>query len=124
MLNPQIAEVAINQGIELTSEMLAELHAFLTNYLPKNGGLLINKINSYSYSFETQQKIFSVENVKHFAVFTHNRPTQLAAESLVQFRQKSINLEFFKDFNKSLHWLCQQVDCPVPDIDPNCITVQ
>ena len=51
LLSDCIVELIIAEGIEVSMEMLDEFDDFLSQQLNDNFVLLINKVNSYSYTF-------------------------------------------------------------------------
>jgi hypothetical protein len=54
LLSESIAEVIINEGVELDEKMVEQYHEFLLSHLIAPFSLLINKVNSYSYNFGAQ----------------------------------------------------------------------
>ena len=59
ILHDNVAEVIINEGVELTLEMINEYHDFLLTNLSSPFFLLVNKIHSYTYSFEAQMHLLN-----------------------------------------------------------------
>jgi hypothetical protein len=120
MLSDRIAEVVVDEGIEMTLETVAEYHEFLLDHLPNPSGILINKTNSYAYNFEAQQNLFLLEHIHCYAVLVHNTSAWIATESLMNMqRQKNkVNLTIFDQFHEALKWLAKELGCPVPEVEP------
>lgn len=118
LLNDRIAEVVVDEGIEMTLENVAEYHEFLIEYLPENAGLLVNKVNSYTYNFEAQQHLFLLEKIIAHAVVVHSVSSRLATESMVQIQRsrQGMNLQLFDRFDAALQWLCEELQCPLPQV--------
>lgn len=106
ILREDIAEVIINDGIEMNIGMVEQYHAFLLSHLQQNFSLLINKVNSYTYDFDAQMKLATLKEINAMAVVTYNRITELATESLVSFpRDVEWNLKIFSNRDEALVWL-------------------
>ncbi|MFC1588898.1 hypothetical protein ACFL3P_01355 [Pseudomonadota bacterium] len=63
ILHKDIAEVIINEGVEMTEEMVDQYHAFLISHLKQPFALLINKINAYTYNFAAQEKLATLDEI-------------------------------------------------------------
>lgn len=70
MLTDNIAEIIVNNDVILTLEMLDEYDQFLEKKIKSDFGLLVNMINNYSFTTETEMVIGSWGNLKACAVFT------------------------------------------------------
>ena len=55
LLSENIAEVVVNRNVVMTLEMVDEYDYFLKCHFNGDFGLLINKINQYSYTFEARK---------------------------------------------------------------------
>lgn len=126
VLSDRIAEVVVADGIEMTLEHVAEYHEFLLEHLPNPSGLLVNKANSYTYSFDAQQNLFLMDHIKYYAVLVHNTPAWIATESLMsmQRRNDKWNLTIFDQFDSALKWLAKELQCPVPDVQEQYFPAQ
>lgn len=54
ILNKNLAEVIIDEAIEMDLSMVEEYHAFLLSHLDSSFSLLINKRHAYGYTFDAQ----------------------------------------------------------------------
>lgn len=105
-----MAEVIVNQGIEISLEMTEEYHDFLMNHFSDDFALLINKINQYDFSFEAKLNIASHENLTAIAVITYDNEGRVSSENLAAMRQlDGWNLKQFDGLNlgwqEGLDWL-------------------
>jgi hypothetical protein len=67
LLRDDIAEMIVNQNVEMDSAMIDAYHAFLVGHLRAPFSLLINKINTYSYTFEAQRKLVAIPEINAMA---------------------------------------------------------
>ena len=99
IFNSRLAEVAVDEGVEISLENVAEYHEFLINQFPEQAALLINKANSYTYTFEAQRHLFLPEVVTHYAIVIYNNTGRIATESVIAMQKKNINvnIQIFED---------------------------
>lgn len=57
LLSDQIAEIIVDNHVVISLEMLEELDGFTNEHFVKSFGLIVNKINSYRYTFEAKSYI-------------------------------------------------------------------
>ncbi|MGB5396926.1 MAG: hypothetical protein WBN96_07240 [Gammaproteobacteria bacterium] len=106
LIRDDIAEVIIHDGIELNVAMVNEYHDFLITHLTPPFSLLINKVNSYTYDFDAQQTLATIEHIKAMAVVAYKRSAVITTEYLAsQPREKQWNLQIFSDRESAMHWL-------------------
>jgi hypothetical protein len=110
ILRADIAEVIVNDGVELTLTMINEYHRFLLNHLSAPFSILVNKINAYSYTFEAQTNLACISEINAMAVVAYSKATELATRSLATttLRKTPWNMEIFSDKQSALHWLENQ----------------
>ena len=109
ILRKDIAEVMINDGIEMDIRMVDQYHDFLLSHLRPPFSLLINKINSYSYDFDAQLKLATLKEINAMAVVAYNRITRVTTEILASYpRSEKWNLKIFSNRNKALVWLLSE----------------
>lgn len=109
LIRNDIAEIITNNGIELDLAMVNELHEFLTSHLRAPFSLLINKINSYTYSFEAQKQFGTIAQIQAMAAVAYRRSTILSTLSLAQLhRETPWNLKIFTDRETALKWLISE----------------
>lgn len=110
VLSDSVIEVIVDEGIEMTLEMVEEYHDFIVNNMPGDFGLLINRINRYSYSYEAQLSVSSSENMKAIAFIYYDEETKLSSMALNKIRMNDgWNLKLFSGLElgreTALNWL-------------------
>jgi len=106
VLDKDLAEVLINDGVEMNTEMVAEYHDFLLARLKAPFSLLVNTVNAYSYDFEAQANLVTLEQINAMAVFTYHRISMSSTEALASMpRSKEWNLRIFSDRGEAPAWL-------------------
>lgn len=106
LLDRDLAEVLIDDGVEMNAEMVAAYHDFLLAHLQAPFSLLVNKVNAYSYDFEAQANLATLEQINAMAVITYHRISTISTESLASMpRSKEWNLRIFSDRGEALAWL-------------------
>ena len=109
-LSNKIAEVVVNDGIEVNGDMLDEMEAWMTDNMPSDCGFLVNKKNSYTYTFEAQMRLGTISQIKARAVLIYNKVTEISTISLTRLPQnKTMNLKIFEDRDEAIEWLETQV---------------
>ena len=97
LISENIAEVVVNQDIVMTIEMVEEYDCFLKCHFSKDFGLLINKINHYTYTYEAQLSIASLSGIKAMAVVTYNQNCKHVTNTLES--KRTIDHWNFKQFS-------------------------
>jgi len=109
LLEKDIAEVIINEGIEINLAMVEEYHALLLNKLVYPFSLLINKKNSYSYTFEAQLQLAALPQINVIAIVTYTKISEISTRNLASLpREIPWRLEMFNDRELALNWLRNQ----------------
>ena len=109
ILRDDIAEVMINDGVEMNVGMVEQYHSFLLSHLQAPFSLLINKVNSYTYDFHAQEELATLKEIKAMAVIANNRVTKITTETLASFpRDVEWNLKIFSNRDEALVWLFSQ----------------
>jgi len=109
ILQGDLAEVLINDGVVMNTEMVEQYHDFLLSHLRAPFSLLINKVNSYTYDFDAQEKLATLEQINAMAVVAYNRITKISTESLASIpRDEKWNLSIFSDRDTALGWLLSE----------------
>lgn len=103
-----IAEIVINEGIEINEEMVNEIHDHLLNNLTSPFYLLVNKINSYTYDFHAQIKLAYLDEINALAVVSYNQITTDITKMMVKNRKPEWEFKLFSAREDGLKWLEQQ----------------
>jgi len=115
LLRDDIAEVVVDQGVEINEAMVDAYHAFLLSHLRAPFSLLINKIHSYSYDFVAQQKLASLKQIKAMAYVVYNQAARSTTEYLAGMpRAMKWNLKIFSAREPALNWLMAVQDGTKP----------
>jgi hypothetical protein len=106
ILRDDIAEVMINDGVEMNLEMVDQYHDFLLSHLHAPFSLLVNKVNAYTYDFAAQEKLATLVEINAMAVVAYNRVTEITTQALTSFpRHQKWNINIFSDRKNALAWL-------------------
>jgi len=109
ILHEDIAEVIVNDGVEMDLEMVDQYHGFLLSHLKSPFSLLVNKINSYAYSFNAQKKLATLKEINLMAVVTYDRIAKASTERLAAFpRDIDWNVKIFSSREDALSWLVSE----------------
>ena len=110
LLRQDLAEVIINQGVEMDLDMVDEYHMFISEFLADPCALLINKMHQYTYTFEAQLAISNLEKIKAIAAVAYSDASRIASEMLMKLpTHKQWNMKIFSDRESALRWLEQQL---------------
>ena len=109
ILRDDIAEVMINEGIQMDLKMVQQYHDFLLSHLHPPFSLLINKVNAYTYDFDAQEQLATLKEINAMAVVAYNRVTRIVTETLASYpRDVQWNLKIFSNREEALSWLLEQ----------------
>lgn len=106
-INNHLAEVIIDEGIEMDEHLVDAYHDFLLSHLKAPFSLLINKKHSYSYTFEAQKIIANLKEIDHMAVLVGTLGSTLATKTIISLKGRE-NIKIFVDRNEALDWLNDQ----------------
>ncbi|VAW59807.1 hypothetical protein MNBD_GAMMA08-1399 [hydrothermal vent metagenome] len=106
LLQKDIAEVIVNDGVEMNLEMVETYHQFLLENMPESFSLLINKKNAYTYSFEAQLQLATLTQINSMAVLVYSNISAAATKNLATMpRAIPWKLEVFNDRKNAIKWL-------------------
>ncbi len=106
LLQVDIAEVVINEGVELNLELVGEYHDFLIEEMRHPFSLLINILNYYSYNFEAQQFIGSLSQINAIAVVAYDKISKDIINTVIKVpKEIPWNIKIFKEREAALKWL-------------------
>jgi len=114
LLAENIVEVCIDDGVELSLEMVEECDEFFKAHIFGDFGMLINRINNYSYSYEAQLSIGSYQGLKAIAFVYYNDECKALVEELKVVRAlDNWNSKLFSGlelgWQQALAWLEQEL---------------
>lgn len=71
LISSNVVEVIINQGVEISLELVEEYDAVMKKHINQPYAVLINRVNSYSYAYEAILCIGSSQHLKAAAVINY-----------------------------------------------------
>lgn len=113
-IKDNIVEVVIDEGITMSLEMAEEYSNFLQNHFDQPFGILVNKINQYSYGIEAQLILHSDINLKAVAAVEYCDIGKDSTQAIVGKRQiDALNIKSFSGlelgWQEALNWLEQEL---------------
>ncbi|TXE07118.1 hypothetical protein FUA26_12905 [Seonamhaeicola algicola] len=106
ILKPNLAEVIIDEGIVMNEVMVDLYHDFLLSHLEAPFSLIINKKNSYTYTFEAQKIIASLPQIHSMAVLVGSSGALMSTETLIKINEASDwNIKLFRTRPEALEWI-------------------
>ena len=114
LLAENIVEVTIDEGVELSLEMIEESAVFFKAHIFGRFGMLINIVNEYTYSFEAKLSIGSYEGLQAIAFVYYSDKSRVNVEELNAVRANDKwNSSIFSgrelEWHKAFKWLEQEL---------------
>jgi len=105
-----ITEVKFNADITIDVDMVDQYHRWLDEQHSDDFGILVNKTNHYTYTFDAQLKLGRIDKMKIAAFLVQDRSTEIAIDSLMGIKQRrQIDYEIFYDHDHALNWLDEKL---------------
>lgn len=109
IIKDDLAEVIINDGVEMDEIMVDEFHDFLLSFLKRPFFILMNKKYPYSYSFYAQKLVLNLKEIHSIAVLYYNIGGLMSTETLINMNESNNwNIEMFQSRDEALSWLEKQ----------------
>jgi len=108
VLQYNLAEVIVNEGVLMDEVMIVEYHDFLLKMLKAPFGLLVNKRHSYSYTFGAQKTITHLDEIKSMAVVAQTSGAVMSTETLINVNMNR-NIKMFQEKEAALVWLQKEL---------------
>lgn len=106
ILQSDIAEVIVDEGVDIDIKMVDEIHHCFLSIFPHSFSLLINKTNSYSTQLDALIKFGTLSVINKIAVFAPNKMAKLSADFAADIPSSAIlNIEVFTNRGDALSWL-------------------
>lgn len=86
VISDNIVEVVVDEGVEMDLNMIEECHAFIQSQFCEPFGMLINRVNNYTYSYEAKLSIASYEHLKAIAFVYYSKDSKEITENLYKLR--------------------------------------
>jgi len=105
-LPSNIAEVIPDEGIEISLSMAEELHQYLVAMMGDSFAILVNKLNSYSVTFDAQLVIGLLEEARATAVVVYNSSGEMATSQIrAMSDEQEKRIVIFFDKGQAVDWL-------------------
>lgn len=114
LISPNIVEVVISQGIEISLELLEEYEGLMSEYFTDNYAILVNRLNNYSYAYEALLCIGSAQNLKAAAIINYGVAVAQQTKDLKSIRHMdNLNIKEFSGLElgreSAIAWLEEQL---------------
>jgi len=114
ILSDNILEVVVDDGIEMTLEMVEECHDFINAHFTDEFGMLINRVNNYTYTYEAKLSLASYEKLKAIAFVYYSHDSKEVTKQLSQTRiSDEWNCRIFSGlelgWQQAYEWLLQEL---------------
>ena len=105
-----ITEIKIDEDIIVDETMVDEFHNWLAQHHNDEFGLLVNKTNHYTYTFNAQLKIGQIENMQAAAFLVKEHSAEVAVQAVMGIKQRRQipNSTFYKH-QDAVEWLQDQL---------------
>ena len=103
--DPYLAEVIVNEGVVITTNLVKEFHQWINDNLDNPTYLLINRLNSYSYTVTSQRQMGNLDQIKSVAVVSYNEKSRLQTKRLKSRNQGHWKLRQFDNVGDAMSWL-------------------
>lgn len=106
IISPRIAEVILNDGVEITGEMVDEFFQFLGDNMDSEVSILLNKITKYSYRFDALMKLSPSTKIRNIGVVTYDSLAASTTKFMMdRFNTSNKNVRLFQEREDALAWL-------------------
>jgi len=114
ILSDNILEVVVDDGIEMTLEMVEECHDFINAHFTNDFGMLINRVNNYTYTYEAKLSLASYEKLKAIAFVYYSKDSKDITKQLSKTRiSDEWNCRIFSGlelgWQQAYDWLLQEL---------------
>ena len=108
-LDDDLAEVIVNEGVNYDLDMLNDYHDWIRQNMKHPCYILVNRINTYAYTFDAIQKLGTIEEIKAIGMVVYTRASKVAAETLREFpKNRPWNSQIFNSRDDALAWLSSE----------------
>lgn len=109
VLEPNIAEIIIDDGVVLDEFMVITYRKLLQSHLVKPFSLLINKEHGYSYTFGAQLSMGEINDGLEFrAVVVYSQSAEMATQIVMNVnKHNNWKIQIFRERQLAIDWLHQ-----------------
>ncbi len=110
ILQKDLAEIIINDGIEVSLKQVIEADEFLVAHLKSPFSLLFNKKYHYSFEFNAQEKLGVVKGLNAVAIVCYSQVNSTLTKALsnVINNTEEWNMQDFTNRDDALDWLASE----------------
>lgn len=107
LLESNIAEIIINDGVVLDETMIIKYRKLLQSHLETPFSLLINKEHGYSYTFGAQLAMGKLDDVIAFrAVVVYSNSAKMATQIVMDVnKNNNWQMKIFRERHLAIDWL-------------------
>ena len=107
-----IAIIEINDGVEVNADMAREITELADRVLDGPIGLLSNRKNSYSLSFEAMNALVKFPKMAALAIVINSPKSRILVEiqNSILLRIKKKPIKIFEQFEPAVDWLHTQLE--------------
>ncbi|WP_298760159.1 hypothetical protein [uncultured Psychroserpens sp.] len=107
VIEPNIAEVIINEGVLIDESIVNIYRKVLQSHFEKPISLLINKENAYSYTFDAQVAMGELSDVIAFrAVVVYSLSAEMATQIVMDInKHNNWKIKIFRERQAAIDWL-------------------
>ncbi len=113
-LSNNVVELIINKGIEVSLELVDEYDALMAENFTCDYAILVNRLNSYSFSYEALLCIGSAQHLKAVAIINYGVENEEQTKNLQAIRHMDdLNIKEFSGLElgreSAIKWLEKQL---------------
>ncbi|TPH15664.1 STAS/SEC14 domain-containing protein [Litorilituus lipolyticus] len=106
VLKPNLGEVIVNEGVEVNTVMVTEMHQKFVEIFASSFSLLINKKHAYSTQLDALIKFGELSAIDKIAIYAPNQLAKLSADFSATIPSSAkLNIEVFTQRDDALSWL-------------------
>ncbi len=106
IISPQIVEVILNEGVEITGDMVDEFFMVVGEHMDSEISILLNKVTKYSYRFDALMKLSPSTKIRNIGVVTYDSLAASTSKFMMdRFNTSNKNVQLFKSREEALQWL-------------------
>lgn len=114
LLSDSIVEIHIDDGVEVSIEMIEEFDHYLNDNLSERFAMLINRVNNYHCTFEAKMTAVSHGELCATAIVTYNSDDTKEVDDLLRIRKiDELNIQIFSGlelgWQSAYDWLEEQL---------------
>lgn len=106
IISPQIVEVILNDGVEITGDMVDEFFQVVGEQMDSEISILLNKVTKYSYRFDALMKLSPSTKIRNIGVVTYDSLAASTSKFMMdRFNTSNKNVQLFNAREEALQWL-------------------